>query len=691
MNKKLIVPILSAAFMSCASVGATYALFTSESSAEVIVQSGKVCFAMEISNFKTYSGEWNSTNSRYEYVETETGKFANGGTATLQSNVLTLDKVTPMDKVEFDVSFVNDSTVSSKVRLSKEILSNNGLFEGLEVKIDDQVFDGMTDYGPWNVIEAGQEIEGYHVTACFPETEEDQNKYQNKTCKIKFGLDAVQANAHVTSLPEGADIGIYNANDLMIYGRGVEAINAKYTHKTAVLMNDIDMTGLEWTPVNVWSKGITFDGLGHVISNLKIKDGYHGSGFFTGGNTLLLKNVTFDSASVTGIGQVGVAVGNGDCAKIENVTVKNSTIKAVVTNNDDGDKAGAIVGYLCYDGGTAYLKNSKVENCVVEGYRDVGGAVGIANGACVVDNVEVKNTQIIANKLNNYKGYDSDDKFDIHEVIGETTSSAIVSNISFKDITFNELKPAALSGDTAQLTGDTFKAGDTAQLPEGTVKISNVSNNIDVKGTRDEDGNITTTINALGTGSIASVPNGSTFTDVALDCGQNNYHGFQHAGLMVFKDCEIKDLLFSYGDMIFENCTFTQTKVDGEYNMWAYGNDLLFKNCTFNSYGKFINVYNEGAGEYTVTFEGCTFNNLGEAKKAAVNVKETCGSKLLGNRTVITNCTTTGAFPEAKTTDTLIVFNSLVQVDDRNTDAGRTGNVKVTYNGTLIYANGVAQ
>ena len=105
------------------------------------------------------------------------------------------------------------------------------------------------------------------------------------------------------------------------------------------------------------------------------------------------------------------------------------------------------------------------------------------------------------------------------------------------------------------------KAGETVVLPktEDSVKLSNATSGVTIKG----DG--TTKIDATGSGSIANI-DGVTLEGLVIDCGQNSYHGFQHSDVTL-KNCTINGLLFSYGTMVFENCTFINDKESGEYNM----------------------------------------------------------------------------------------------------------------------------
>lgn len=161
--------------------------------------------------------------------------------------------------------------------------------------------------------------------------------------------------------------------------------------KTFKLVCDIDMTGIEWTP---WCNEAqyfcgAFDGSNHTIKNLTINDtaigGGHATGFIgrlgvDGRGEKCVKDVTFENATVTGYHNVGVAVGYNEFGSVDNVHVKNSTVKAVcvaTAANDDpcGDKAGALVGFVGPDT-SASVTNCSAENCTVIAARDAAQLVG---------------------------------------------------------------------------------------------------------------------------------------------------------------------------------------------------------------------------------------------------------------------------------------------------------------------------
>ena len=186
-------------------------------------------------------------------------------------------------------------------------------------------------------------------------------------------------------------------------------------------------------------------------------------------------------------------------------------------------------------------------------------------------------------------------------------------------------------------------------------------------------------------GNIAAIPNGATFENVAFNFGNVNYHGFQHAGTINMIGCTLNGKFFSYGDMNFSNCVFNQTNSD--YHMWCYSGNITYEGCTFTNEvtGKFLNIYNEsGSTKYTVTVNDCTFINNGSLNKAALNVKETCGSTILNYNVVISNSTAEGNFPVASESEGLIVGGDLWQVDDRLTNGAEPG-ITVYLDDVLVY------
>ena len=246
--------------------------------------------------------------------------------------------------------------------------------------------------------------------------------------EISFTNSTVVWDGVSTDAPcaaEGDTYEIYSAAQLAGFAKAVNEGNA-YNGKTVKLVADIDLNNVEWTQINGAGKNIVFDGNEKTISNLKISDG-HNAGFFCTGSGCTIKNLTVDGATVKGVGRIAVICGHGMCVKVENCTVKNATVTAVVTNNDDGDKAGAIVGYLSGES-TAYVKNCKAEKCQIKGYRDVGALVGYAGGTYEVSSSSAKDCTVTCDKSNNYKNYTDAAQFDVNELVGEKTNGTFEKN-----------------------------------------------------------------------------------------------------------------------------------------------------------------------------------------------------------------------------------------------------------------------
>ncbi|MBQ0101462.1 MAG: SipW-dependent-type signal peptide-containing protein [Firmicutes bacterium] len=208
-----------------------------------------------------------------------------------------------------------------------------------------------------------------------------------------------------------------------------------YKGKTIKLGKDIDLNNVAWTPINANNnlKPFTFDGNGKAIINLKVV-GEKAVGLFAYATSCTIKNLTIDGANVSGINHVAAIAGNALCTKIEDCTVKNAVITTSVKNNDDGDKAGAVAGYLSAEP-AASITGCTVENCTVTGYRDIGALVGMANGTSNVTGNTVTNCTVINDRTNNYKNYTTDTEFDVNEIVGEKHANATVENNSPTNVT----------------------------------------------------------------------------------------------------------------------------------------------------------------------------------------------------------------------------------------------------------------
>ena len=467
-----------------------------------------------------------------------------------------------------------------------------------------------------------------------------------------------------------------------------DAVNSgnTYVGKTVKLTDDLDLSGeSNWTPIgnlvaypNQSFNG-TFDGDGHSISNVTVNDNtpnHAVAGLFGSVVNGTIKNLTVKNVDLTSTHYAGGIVAyTSNGPTIENCKVIGGAIKSTpeIVNGsyDNGDKIGGIMGYA--------TAGSTINNCWVEGvtlsaYRDLGGIVGFSAGT--VTNNTAKNVTVTQDLTNGYK---NPTPTTIGDIIGRDGGATLSNNIVIKS------NPVAQIGETKYETiaeaVTAANAGDVIEvIKAGDYTLPNISKNVTIEGAVDG-----VVFNHTTAGSVAGIPSGATFKNVTFNFGNVNYHGFQHAGTINMEGCTLNGKLFSYGDMNFTNCEFNQSNSD--YHMWTYSGNVTYTGCTFTNEktGKFLNVYNEdGTTRYTVTGNNCKFvNQATSANKAALNVKATCGAKLLTYDVIINNCTTEGAFPEASESQALVVLKDLVQVDDRTADG--VDNIKVYENDVLIY------
>ena len=119
-----------------------------------------------------------------------------------------------------------------------------------------------------------------------------------------------------------------------------------------------------------------------------------------------------------------------------------------------------------------------------------------------------------------------------------------------------------------------------------------------------------------------------TFDGVTVK-GSGYATGVQHVNTVTYKNATIVGEMCLYGEKnTFQNCTFELAK--GKY-IWSYGSkESEFIGCTFNTAGKALLVYNEGAGANKVTVKNCTFNATAGDKAGAI-ANQNCAAVEIDN------------------------------------------------------------
>ena len=188
MRKKILCMSLLSIIM-CASliVGATMALFTSESKVNVAITSGKVKVVATI----------DEDIALFSMGIEQMDFFANGGTASVAGSSLTLDKMTPGDKAVVALNIQNDSNVATKYRVR---LAGEG-----EAELLGQLLVGYSadnaNYTYYSEFTTGWETLGAGTTKTYLSVELPSyvgGGAMGRACSLTVTLEAVQGNAAPT-------------------------------------------------------------------------------------------------------------------------------------------------------------------------------------------------------------------------------------------------------------------------------------------------------------------------------------------------------------------------------------------------------------------------------------------------------------------------------------------------------------
>ena len=205
MKTKSIKPIIISALMAVSfgatAAGTTFALFTDRADTKIEVTAGIVDLSIAYDNLKAYSLD---ENDNTQLVEVSNGKFATEGTYALDATTgkVTLNRMVPGDKVEFDIKLTNKSNVKTKYRFA---MSKTGtLAPYLHASFGEASLQWTTLGIPSDTVN-GDLIETAHVVIDFPNTGSEitvreegyDNSAQGLSATYVLGYEMVQGNAHV--------------------------------------------------------------------------------------------------------------------------------------------------------------------------------------------------------------------------------------------------------------------------------------------------------------------------------------------------------------------------------------------------------------------------------------------------------------------------------------------------------------
>lgn len=184
-------------------------------------------------------------------------------------------------------------------------------------------------------------------------------------------IDGGEANEAYSYDSNTKTITIYSGEGLKV---AADVVNSGDTDINIILDNDIDLTGIEWTPIGTESRPYTgtFDGGTYTITGLTVNQTRENVGLIGCiGSNGTVKNVKLENVNITGDGYFV-----GGVAGTNYGTIENCSVDGTLTNNRHylggvvGNNYGSIIG--CSSSGTITGTSPNVGGI---GGQSVGGTI----------------------------------------------------------------------------------------------------------------------------------------------------------------------------------------------------------------------------------------------------------------------------------------------------------------------------
>ncbi len=249
MKKTIFTSVLALVVCLSMLVGATFALFTSESTTNITVSSGTVNVDADITLESVYSpttlnGDGVVVDGNNAAIDTNT--FYNKGTVTVEDGEIILSNMTPGDKAFFKVTMTNNSNVDFMQRMLMNCTNEDQAFFGeLLFGISDTVDGTYTYYSnlttAWesNAAVYGDTTEAVrYISIEMPGHVAD--KWQGKTCNVAVNVMAVQGNTEVV---DGESSVVYMVEDQATLNTAVaSAKDGDTIYVTAPVAGELTLT-----------------------------------------------------------------------------------------------------------------------------------------------------------------------------------------------------------------------------------------------------------------------------------------------------------------------------------------------------------------------------------------------------------------------------------------------------------------
>ena len=326
-----------------------------------------------------------------------------------------------------------------------------------------------------------------------------------------------------------------------------------FRDKTVILMNDIDLKSIAWTPIGNMSNPFNgiFDGNNHVVSNISCDVTGDYAGLFGHTEYGSLSNLTVEAVSITGCEYVGGIAGylgsTASNVSVRSITgsfntitgnlyvggiagylggaltgasVSGTSVECLRVNQnptyshaDKGENAGGIAGFA-----NASITNCSVSDSSVVGYNNVGGIVGNIQQSSntAISGVTVSNVTVTVDHTGITDPSESSNA-NAGDIFGRANTDVVVENASSTGTQSSSINcdvPAAPVEDKGEITsepGDKIDGGsytlDSVDITSTTGSVIDIAAGKDVTLIIKGECTLTSTVSAA-----IAVPSTSSLT-----------------------------------------------------------------------------------------------------------------------------------------------------------------------------------
>ena len=268
IQKNLVLSMATAAALLSFSVGATFALFTDRSETAISMGAGQIDTTASLSLLGTWSAKADANGGlvdeygeKYILEAQDLGSFVNGGSASVSGTTLSMERITPGDKVSFRLSLTNESTVNIQARLKITVPEEDYLLASvLDFTFGQTTKRGVAAYySAWTNMVQGVDTSETFDFAFYMPIDAD-NLYQGSSAHYTFAIEAVQGNAATSGEERYYQIEsqatALGSGDVSVVGSGTQAVTTLTTNKD--LQSSAPSSTTETVSVSVPS-GVTLD------------------------------------------------------------------------------------------------------------------------------------------------------------------------------------------------------------------------------------------------------------------------------------------------------------------------------------------------------------------------------------------------------------------------------------------------